>query len=348
MKIYKYTPHINSFLNSSALKLTPIRHLNDPFEAKVAREFLDNLKEHNKKIFKNHYDKIFKNFDKNIDELHSYEGVVSLSKKNLDILMLSHYASNHEGGILEFEINELDCHLYNENDTNLFTSVRDNYFFGEVKYKKERQLDVTADIKKYLLSDIYFEKYSDWQHEEEIRYVSDFRFPNYIILPKYDLVKHCLEENNVLKAIGLHSWDIDGDYYYYYYPDHENDGRIIKSKKYKIINIAKKLFSEDLAIYNETDSNIEIHFKEEIPKEPYSNYISSWRKLIQKGIIFHPMLNVNSDSLTGLYLGCKFNLNSIKKSTLSKFKNLNDNIVKATPCQNTFTLTLRNVINDLA
>ncbi|PKH03789.1 hypothetical protein CXF72_04225 [Psychromonas sp. MB-3u-54] len=248
MKVYKYTPHINQFIESSAMKLTPILQLNDPFEAKLTDGFINNLGIECKKIFKEKYDSIFPGFKDSIQESSRYKGIVSLSRKSSDIIMLSHYASNHEGGILEFEVSSLSDG--SNNTTSLFDRLnKGSYNFGDVQYEKKRRLELSDDFDKYLSRDIFFEKYIEWEYEEEVRYASDFRNADSIIISKKSLVKNHFDELNENGDLNIVSWHIEDDCFYHIFESSdfdENEDRLYRSKKKKIRSIVGRIFRENI------------------------------------------------------------------------------------------------------
>jgi hypothetical protein len=111
MKVYKYTPHVIEFIKNSMLKVTPIQQLNDPFENKYTDNAIQSLDVRyggNSSIVK-----------KAIEPSRGDQqdvGVISLSKCAKSIPMLSYYANNFKGGILEFEISEkTPKHFFNNN-----------------------------------------------------------------------------------------------------------------------------------------------------------------------------------------------------------------------------------------
>ncbi|EKO3871376.1 DUF2971 domain-containing protein [Vibrio harveyi] len=341
MKVYKYTPHIKLFLETSAMKLTPIIQLNDPFEAKVTSGFINNFDAECRRIFKDKYD-VFSKLKDDIQENSIYKGVVSLSRKPFDIIMLSHYASNHEGGILEFEV---DCISNNYcNSTNLFDRSNDNdYKFGEVKYKKSRRQELNDDFHEYLERDVYFEKYIDWRYEDEIRYISDFRYSDYIVISKKSLVGNHIKSISEGSFVDIVSWHIEGDCFYYVFELFDFDkreDRLYRSKKKKIRSIIGKIFRNNIHSYEETSENVILRLKCNTHTYFAIDQAVSWRSFLKRDYDFHPMIKVNREALTGVYLGCKFNTSEIVESSISTFPNLCGNVMQAQLCGNDFKLNL--------
>lgn len=339
MKVYKYTPHIKLFLESSAMKLTPIIQLNDPFEAKLTDGFINNFDAECRRIFKDKYD-VFSKLKDDIQESSRYTGIVSLSRKPSDIIMLSHYASNHEGGILEFEVDCISNNYFNS--TNLFDRTNDKgYKFGDIKYKKSRRIDLNDDFHEYLARGIYFEKYIGWDYEEEVRYMSDFRYSDYVSISKESLVKNYYESLSEYSSLDIISWHIEGDSFYYVFESFDSDKceeRLYRSKKKKIRSIIGRIFGNNIQSYKETSENVILKLKCNTHSYFAIDQAMSWRRFLERDYDFHPMIKVNREALTGVYLGCKFNTSEISASSISDFPNLGGNVMQAQLCGNDFKL----------
>ena len=107
MKLYKYTPYINAFLESSALPLTPMWQLNDPFEAKLTDHFIDSFENSMRESRLDFSELLIAESVKNLKENGRYKGIVSFSKRRFDTLMMTHYGDEHRGGVLEFEVDDV-------------------------------------------------------------------------------------------------------------------------------------------------------------------------------------------------------------------------------------------------
>lgn len=273
MKIYKYTPHINQFLQSSMLKMTPIRQLNDPFEITLTEDALQD--------FGNKYDKEFginsSELLSNIRENHKFTGVISFSIVTKSIPMLAHYADSFRGGILEFTI---DGH---EKAVESLLKNRDiELVFGEVAYIENRPREFYLERGRNLSRDLSFQKHRCWKDEKEVRLVGDFRKADYIsIVNNHRFATHLTDP----------------------YPDGNNTIGSIKK-----------------------EGEIDISWN------------SRWSSLIKSGEIFHPLVEINSASLTAIYLGCRFPLQEICNDNLDKFQNLKGNIFASKVDQNKYVM----------
>lgn len=177
-------------IEKQELYFSSIEGFNDPFDGKVHLNFAGELDEirasqirvqYVEKLKKNKYegisiesakklvfDKIVPEFIesqklknirlKRIQDIHNEKGVLSLSAKNDNILMWSHYTHNHRGICFGFE------------------------FSGEPfnKIKRVRYQSHYDDIPAWLHTDneivnrILFSKALDWQYEEEYRIIKDY------------------------------------------------------------------------------------------------------------------------------------------------------------------------------
>ncbi|HBC3592985.1 TPA: DUF2971 domain-containing protein [Vibrio parahaemolyticus] len=347
MKVYKYTPHINLFLNSSSLKLTPSFQLNDPFEAKFSDEYIRSVKDQMISVLGS--DELVGHVDKNLENNGKYRGIISLSEIECDIKMLSHYAENHSGGILEFTIEDIDDGI--DNIVSLFNGRSKTYNFGFVRYLESRNKKASLTSKD-IFTGVCFEKYISWGEEKEVRYLSDFRNVDYVLIPKKELVE--LYFKDYRKKFSEHSFDmdvhdfqLDNDLFRFIYKsfDYEkNEDKYIIGKPKKIRSIVGKMFENNIQSYQESEVMIKLTIKNTMESYYPFHRAFSWDRLIDLGCPFHPMLKVNPSSLTGVYLGVNFDMESLDASLLTKFENLNGNIKSALISPNDFSHELVDVL----
>ncbi|MGR5328583.1 DUF2971 domain-containing protein [Photobacterium damselae] len=332
MKVYKYTPDINRFLENPSLKLTPASQLNDPFEAKPTPELLasydqaleTSLQTKTKlPIFTDLYDEKDNPFR---------NGVISLSESELNIVMFTHYANEHTGGYLEFEIDELEDGIHNQTD--LFKPIKTKYMFGKVNYSNERPKHFDKENPKYLSGNMYFDKALSWNYEQEVRYVAPFHAVECIIIPKQVFADYHTDKK---QKSDLYPTPIFNELscdefcsHYRIYTQVEDEYGSNKFKTYaqtfsfeeEII----KTFGNVITEYSEDKFNIK--FKFDFYNEEFSIFERrcALRTLINDIRIFHPLLKVNESKLTGIVLGCRFDQTTLKKELLSQFPNLNNNV----------------------
>ena len=119
------------------LKISRFKELNDPFELSCI-----NLR-----------DKNMRNFNiKSIDVLNNTYGVISFSEDYKSPLMWSHYADDHKGICLGFDVDENDL--------------------IKVRYRKDRvKLDDKDRLTKKDALDIFAVKFNGWSYEKERRII---------------------------------------------------------------------------------------------------------------------------------------------------------------------------------
>ncbi|ELG2964448.1 hypothetical protein RAX56_003937 [Vibrio fluvialis] len=346
MKVYKYTPHINLFLRSPSLKLTPFYQLNDPFEAKLTSEYISGCEKLIMDTLRN--EKYVRNLGKNLENHSEYYGVISLSESKCDIKMLSHYAENHSGGILEFTLEDIDDGF--ENKLSFFNGINKNYKFGHVKYvgKRNKEVSVSYD---YIHTGVFFDKFICWEEEREVRYLSDFREVDCLLISKDDIVdahfRKCKKSSeNYFSDKELDSFYVDGEMYIFAYKDINSDDDVKYSfdKPKRIRDIIDDIFSRHIKNYEEIGGMIKIVLENKTPDYGLYNLSFSWDRLIESGCNFHPMLKVDPSALTGVYLGVRFDMESLDLDTLNKFENLNGNVKKASISPNDFSHELVDAI----
>lgn len=119
------------------LKISRFKELNDPFELSCI-----NLR-----------DKNMRNFNmKSVDVLNNAYGLVSFSSDYKSPLMWSHYADDHRGICLGFDVDESDL--------------------IKVRYKKDRvKFDGRSHLSKKDALDIFAVKFNGWAYEKEQRII---------------------------------------------------------------------------------------------------------------------------------------------------------------------------------
>lgn len=172
MKLYKYVSEAVAleFIKNPKFRITQPVFLNDPFEClKLPDELLKKLagSEGNALMTQVITELGIDNF-----------GVISLTTSNKNLLMWSHYASEHRGMVVELDIDD-------ENPFDLFEidekiDFNDDHFsnFGKVEYSKDRTLIQTQvnnlydpDDSMKILKEIFYRKSKDWKYEHEWRFM---------------------------------------------------------------------------------------------------------------------------------------------------------------------------------
>lgn len=166
-RLYKFLPARPSFFENLLLRASSKFSLNDPFEARPSASFWADLCIHtNNDRFGSTKDEIVGYIQKQpldspwselgISLFYEY-GIISLTEAKDNLLMWSHYADQHKGMVVEFDISHpFFCSLHSENDLTGNTH--------RVMYRKER----LNELGDYLLEP-YFHKSDEWAYEKEHR-----------------------------------------------------------------------------------------------------------------------------------------------------------------------------------
>lgn len=167
--LYKYFPARPGFFENYLIRSTTRLSLNDPFEVNPSIDFFVG--------FCLHFNET--RFGKTEDEIREYlislpknsnsrelgitwyknHGIVSLTETKDNLLMWSHYASEHSGYVVEFDTNH---DFFNEkfiSDSNSHSGK-----VTRVLYRKERLSDLGA-----FAMEPYFHKSDEWAYEKEHR-----------------------------------------------------------------------------------------------------------------------------------------------------------------------------------
>lgn len=179
MELYKYMS-AESFethiINGPTIRFTPSKEFNDPFEFLPAlgkdenEEILDNdIRLQN--IKEEMFDKLSSYFHEQLCDLKSEYGTFCCSGNNRNILMWSHYAENHKGVAIIFDLSK-------------FKTINGSHIlFQKVKYRSRRPHIIVKNIK---IRDIFFTKSSLWKYEEEYRSIANLYTPEKLGLKNID------------------------------------------------------------------------------------------------------------------------------------------------------------------
>lgn len=104
-------------------------------------------------------------------------GVISLTESPDNLLMWSHYAEDHQGVVIELDIDQSDpFQLFNV--AHIATSS--DAMFDKVNYRKKRPYDglfLAASIQE-IAKHYYLTKSDEWMYEKEWRYIIPFTSAN--------------------------------------------------------------------------------------------------------------------------------------------------------------------------
>jgi hypothetical protein len=164
-KLYKYRA-VNDYslriLTDDELYYGNYRMLNDPFE--LAFEIEIAYRPDSKKITPQFIERAKKPIKANIEScIQANLGLLSLTERNDDILMWSHYSESHTGFCLEFNSSIFDPELLKQ-----VTYTDDVYKVQCRVDDNEQGIIVPDDTDEYLIG-ICNTKKTDWQYEKEWR-----------------------------------------------------------------------------------------------------------------------------------------------------------------------------------
>lgn len=183
------------FLQMPLIRISDSSCLNDPFEFRLTNSSSSKLESILREGLENEYShtEIMKRF--------WTHGIISLTETNDNLLMWSHYADEHKGMVVSFEVDI-------NNPFNFFATniENENCYFGKVNYRKFRQFDCEISMDSiddvrlhYMLS-----KSDEWIYEKEHRFVIPFYEADVILLDKCN---RFFEDN--LKDLGVNASEVE-------------------------------------------------------------------------------------------------------------------------------------------
>jgi len=292
-------------MKNSLLRATPACALNDPFELKASDEEIDGL---NKSYSHRGDMKPFHDHDMN------KSGVISLSETKDNLLMWSHYADEHSGGVIEFTF-DVNLETGKQGCKKFLETLADNlYLFNRVKYRPQREPDldlfenvdepVTTSLKKY----ISFTKAEAWSDEKEHRFLCNLDGADFVCISDTEDVKNLLAEQQLT------------------YEDTSMFNNLLHLTNFKSpCSLDQKMFDRVSSI----------------------SMVSSKCRETSEISLFH-FFKIKPASVTGIYLGCKSQLKAtsecFEKESLDKFSQLNGNIQKAKLCSSRYELIFESFI----
>ncbi len=206
MIFYKYMTFREDFFKNFMIRATPANELNDPFELKFSEKQVRQYQK-NRGIFEDDYE-----LHETIGIIQSdYEdlGIISLSENYSNTVMWSHYAKEHTGIVVQFEVSEHESFFVNEFGSDTFGDV---YILPEkVRYNRElpqmsiidvlseKDLNKIKNNEEFLYKKfneiILLNKSIDWSYEQELRIIVNLKDADSIC---FSIKK---EEGDILKYI---------------------------------------------------------------------------------------------------------------------------------------------------
>ena len=175
--LYKYMPlsTLLKFMDDPCLRVTPSYCQNDPFEFGYSQNDIYKLKSVNSNEDIGHALRDFSN-------LH---GIISLSESKDEVLMWSHYSTNHTGVVVELLIDRSNPQSLFINSTDLHAEAfeHSDFLFNSVNYSPERGYKTFSTITDidFVKKHYYFTKAEQWKYEQEHRFITPLTWINRIV-----------------------------------------------------------------------------------------------------------------------------------------------------------------------
>lgn len=195
MKLYKYmNPQAGKlFLDSPFLRITPKSCLNDPFEIQLSASTKDQIDQ----LDLTYSPQDGRSTSMKFEDFMKKHGVISFSETYDNLLMWSHYASEHKGIAVEFNIDmESPFSLFNVNHISGASDLK----FGKVNYRKKREYPAVfgVDDVSMVAEHYYLTKSDEWIYEKEHRFIVPFTMANKILVDR-----NAMNAKDTLKDLGI-------------------------------------------------------------------------------------------------------------------------------------------------
>lgn len=165
--VYKYSPLIDSFFIKPTIKLSNSQLLNDPFESIASDELCDSLisiaAESNKEM-----SFPLSETSKTVNDLIMFNGIVSFSETQRNLLMWAHYGNQHTGMCVGFD-KMLFKDIPNEQRLNVDITIRTP---AKINYDNYRDIEsglITSRPLQEAIVHHLLKKSNDWLFEKEHR-----------------------------------------------------------------------------------------------------------------------------------------------------------------------------------
>lgn len=199
-KLYKYYSSnlkLDTYLKEPTIKISQLQHLNDPFEGFITGDVLTELINKVHPILSPNKEKTFSDIraaKRHIRRQIDCIGITSLSETSRNLLMWSHYASEHKGVCIGYKIPLITPHKSNSIEPPELRKVNyDSLLFDHehIDLLKETNTD-TDEIFAQIAERILTTKSEGWSYEKEHRYITQIEqcdivryFKNRTSMPKY-------------------------------------------------------------------------------------------------------------------------------------------------------------------
>lgn len=214
MLLFKYVSNLDYILNDGYIRATQLSALNDPFEANYDKDGLLQLA--SELGFEN------SNIIEYIEKEKHKIGVICFSESKDNLLMWSHYANEHKGGLIAFYFYE-DSII--EDLFLLETSLGKSVFDGKcksVKYRKQPIYRIDKFDRDYshifsqgedrFVYEIFEQKSDEWIYEKEHRIVLKLEQAHRVVIDIKDIEKYKYKEIYFFKNLLENTSVINNDF----------------------------------------------------------------------------------------------------------------------------------------
>lgn len=219
--LYKYMPLRLGFFDEPMVRATPVRALNDPFEARFNGDQVKDADKHHREYYRGKVEDVDEIDDWMLNELvGSIQmdicglGVISFTEDFNNPLMWAHYADEHRGIVVEFDFNE-PFFMDSLKVLNGRLSRFGEDYFGElfefpekVNYRREMpdfsrpELSAPDNMSEFhwrkFNRTVLFTKSNDWIYEKEHRSIVKLKDADSIICnDSEDVRKQCKKDPSI-------------------------------------------------------------------------------------------------------------------------------------------------------
>ncbi|HFQ4951482.1 DUF2971 domain-containing protein [Vibrio vulnificus] len=254
--LYKYMPLRKEFFDNFMIRATPVMALNDPFEGFFNERQVEDADHQQREYYRSLGKDVFEKHDGMVEDLMGTIqadffdlGILSFTEDHNNPLMWAHYANDHKGVVVEFNLNEPlfdDSLQYQDGRRNRFGKcyLGDVFEFPEkVSYRRQLpsfdrpELSAPDSENQYhwikFNREILFTKSEDWIYEKEHRSVVQLHDADSIICPENEHIRKICSYDKSIKVETLGNGKIQVIYPREYEMHEEMGDESIKKEVYR-------------------------------------------------------------------------------------------------------------------
>lgn len=179
-KLYKYYSssfELEKYLNNPNVRLSQLNALNDPFEGFITQDVLNELANKFQSTISSKKESTraeIRQSKQHVKRLINSVGITSLSETSRNLLMWSHYASQHKGVCIGYKLPLIHPHKNKSVEAPEFKKVNyDTQLFDHEHIHLLNRKDIDTDeIFSQIAERILTTKSEEWTYEKEYRYIT--------------------------------------------------------------------------------------------------------------------------------------------------------------------------------